>query len=318
MHISVAMCTFNGARYLREQLRSIQTQTLPADELVVCDDGSTDQTENILKSFAGAVPFPVRLFANPQKLGPARNFERAIGLCRGELIALSDQDDSWEPEKLARLAGILDADPTLGGVFSDARLMNENSAASGGSLWGRLRYRPPSDSLHVEHSLAEWLLKFNVVTGATLMIRASTREFVLPIPDGWMHDGWIAWMLLLHSGIAAADEPLTSYRIHSAQHAGVSRESLRARVHTARQTGRRECLQTQRQFQALRKHLVEHRCRGSEALLMDVEQKINHLRYRLNLPSNWLWRGYQVASAWKEYQRFDKGVLTMLKDLLVS
>src|SRR5882762_9087557 len=100
MKISIAMCTYNGARYLREQLDSIAAQTRPPSELIVCDDNSLDETREIVAGFAASAPFPVRLGVNEQNLGSIRNFERAIKLCEGDLIALSDQDDVWLPEKL--------------------------------------------------------------------------------------------------------------------------------------------------------------------------------------------------------------------------
>src|ERR1700761_4532631 len=98
--ISVALCTFNGELFLRQQLASIQQQTRLPDELLVCDDGSSDQTLTIVREFAASAPFPVKLFENEQNLGFAANFERAIRLCEGSLIALCDQDDIWYPTRL--------------------------------------------------------------------------------------------------------------------------------------------------------------------------------------------------------------------------
>ncbi|MBC7931137.1 MAG: glycosyltransferase, partial [Rubrivivax sp.] len=95
--LSIAMCTYDGGRYLAEQLASIAAQTRAPDELVVCDDRSRDETTSIVRRFAETAPFPVRLYVNEQNLGSTRNFEKAIGLCEGELIALSDQDDVWLP-----------------------------------------------------------------------------------------------------------------------------------------------------------------------------------------------------------------------------
>src|SRR3954470_17842517 len=94
---SVAMCTYNGARFLGEQLASVAAQTRPPDELVVCDDRSTDETASLVRDFAAAAPFRVRLHVNERNLGSTRNFERAVSLCEGDLIALSDQDDEWLP-----------------------------------------------------------------------------------------------------------------------------------------------------------------------------------------------------------------------------
>src|SRR5271168_1256902 len=97
MRVSVAMCTYNGAAYLEEQLESLALQSFPPEELVVCDDVSTDATPQILDDFARRAPFSVRIVKNSANVGYRRNFEQAIGLCQGEVIALSDQDDFWYP-----------------------------------------------------------------------------------------------------------------------------------------------------------------------------------------------------------------------------
>jgi len=91
--ISIALCTYNGEAYLSDQLASIVKQTQQPDELIACDDGSTDNTLQILDQFSGEAPFPVRVYLNQQRLGPTKNFEKAISLCSGDFIFLSDQDD---------------------------------------------------------------------------------------------------------------------------------------------------------------------------------------------------------------------------------
>jgi len=98
--ISVAMATFNGARYLGEQLTSLSSQTVKPLELVVCDDGSTDETAAILQSFSALAPFTVRVFKNAERLGYQQNFIKAASLCKGSLIAFCDQDDIWNDDKL--------------------------------------------------------------------------------------------------------------------------------------------------------------------------------------------------------------------------
>ncbi len=100
--ISIALCTYNGERFLNQQLASMAQQTRLPDELVVCDDRSTDRTLTMVREFAASAPYPVRIFQNEQNLGFAANFERAIRLCQGNLIALSDQDDIWYPIRLQR------------------------------------------------------------------------------------------------------------------------------------------------------------------------------------------------------------------------
>jgi len=91
--ISVAMFMFNGSRFVVEQLTSIAAQTRSPDELRICDDCSSDETTEVVAAFARTVPFPVYLQVNKQNLALTQNFERAISLCKGDLIALSGQDD---------------------------------------------------------------------------------------------------------------------------------------------------------------------------------------------------------------------------------
>ncbi len=318
MRLSVAMCTYNGARYLEEQLDSIRSQTRLPDELIVCDDRSSDQTIAIVSSFASAAPFPVNLVVNDQNLGPSQNFEKALSLCKGDLIALCDQDDYWFPQKLLRQSSILEQDVTVGGVFSDAFLMDGASMRDASRLWHRVGFRlRRHEERHIERTLIERMFKGSVVTGATLMIRAEARNFVLPIAEGWMHDGWIAWMLALYSGIAAVAEPLIAYRIHDAQAAGVRPGLLKARIDDAFRLGRSDCLLTASQFEQLRNRWIRNPGEDFAWRLLRMEEKILHLQNRMRLPDNFIRRLYCVLKAYDQYQLFDNGATTMCKDLLV-
>lgn len=112
MNISVAMATYNGERFIREQLDSLAAQARLPDELVVTDDGSTDATMRILDEFARQAPFAVRIYRNESRLGFADNFLRAAALCTGDWVAFCDQDDIWLPNKLERCAREL-SDPSV-------------------------------------------------------------------------------------------------------------------------------------------------------------------------------------------------------------
>ena len=104
---SVALCSYNGAKFILEQLDSIAAQTRTPDELVICDDGSCDATIAEVANFASRASFPVRVHVNEAVLGPTKNFERAIALSGGDVIALCDQDDVWHSDKLARFEALL-------------------------------------------------------------------------------------------------------------------------------------------------------------------------------------------------------------------
>ena len=90
MKVSVAMCTYNGHQYIKEQLLSILEQTIPIDEIIICDDGSKDATIQIIIEYMNAYPGVIKLIKNSQNLGYTKNFEKAICLCSGDIIFLAD------------------------------------------------------------------------------------------------------------------------------------------------------------------------------------------------------------------------------------
>jgi glycosyltransferase involved in cell wall biosynthesis len=220
MDISVAMCTYNGSKFLAEQLNSIREQTKLPLELVICDDDSTDATPRIVHAFALDAPFPVRFFRNQATLGSTRNFEKAINLCTGQAIALCDQDDIWQPNKLERLAGVLDSEPQVGGVCSNAFLMDETSEYFPDSLWERRNFTPRMQAAFQRNS-ARQLLQYNAATGATFVFRSEFVKLVTPIPPEWVHDAWVALLVATQSRVQLVHERLISYRIHPAQQIGV-------------------------------------------------------------------------------------------------
>ncbi len=105
--ISIAMATYDGERYLPEMLESLANQTRPPDELVVRDDGSSDRTLDVVHDFAARAPFEVRVVPSDGRLGYAQNFVAASRACTGDLLFFADQDDSWRPEKLETVAGVV-------------------------------------------------------------------------------------------------------------------------------------------------------------------------------------------------------------------
>jgi glycosyltransferase involved in cell wall biosynthesis len=249
--VSVAMCTCNGAAYVGEQLRSFASQSLLPGELVVSDDGSTDATLDIVREFARTAPFDVRIRRNEVRVGAARNFGNAIGLLEGEFLFLSDQDDVWRPGKLERMVAELDAGTDVGLVFSDAALVDSNGAALGRSFWGSLGFGPSEQSAFREGRAFELLLRRNVVAGMSMGFRSRFRDRVLPVPEGWVHDAWIALVISASSSARPVAEELVEYRQHGAQQIGARRETWLDKVRKRRSAGRGAHVVRAAMYQAL-------------------------------------------------------------------
>ncbi|MBA7582213.1 hypothetical protein ES708_24137 [subsurface metagenome] len=221
--ISIAMCTFNGADYLQEQLVSIVKQTRLPDELVVCDDGSTDSTLQILGEFEKDAPFSVRIYCNKIRLGATKNFEKAITLCKGEIIALCDQDDIWLPQKIKKIVETFKKNPDTGYIFSNALVIDEKLNSIDGTLWDYVSFTANRRRKFEQGNQIEVLVERSVVTGATMALCKTKTNWILPIPEKWVHDKWIALLASAaeEKGIFI-EEPLIKYRLHSKQSIGIN------------------------------------------------------------------------------------------------
>ena len=220
MTISIALCTYNGEFFLTEQLKSISEQTRLPDELVVCDDRSSDRTLQILHEFAASAPFPVRIVLNESNLGSTKNFEKAISLCGGDIIALSDQDDVWLPYKLARTEEEFKKSASTGAVFTNADVVDADLHPLGFSLWESESFGPPIRKAFEKGNPFLLLLRRNIVTGATMAFRSEFRNLVLPISRYWIHDAWIALLICSAAKISFIDEKLILYRQHATNQIG--------------------------------------------------------------------------------------------------
>jgi len=220
--VSIAMCTYNGTRYIQEQLDSIATQTRLPDELVVCDDRSSDSTIEILKAFMSKVSFPVHLYVNEENLGLCKNREKTISLCTGDIIVLSDWDDVWKPDKIEKILVVFAENLEAGYVFSNAELVDESLIPLGTTLWESKGFNSLLEEYSHPDNQVRILLKQNLVWGATLAFRSSIKNIVLPIsPFYYMEDAWIALLASCAGfyGIPLSDS-LLYYRQHPTQLAG--------------------------------------------------------------------------------------------------
>lgn len=208
--ISIAMATYNGEKFLKKQLDSIYTQTYTNIEVVVTDDCSTDRTVDILKEYQEN--HGLKYYVNDQNLGFVKNFEKAISLCRGEYITLSDQDDIWLPIKIKELITHIGNNLL---IHSDAYLIDESSNIFSNS------YEKYSRKMVNPTSLIDTVIN-GYITGCTCMFSKRLLKDILPFPQNlYVHDKWIGCNAFYHNKIVYYDKPLIKYRQHAGNFIGV-------------------------------------------------------------------------------------------------
>ena len=209
--ISVVMTTYNGEQFLEQQINSVLLQTLQPSEIIVCDDGSTDDTVKILERFSQHPGFT--FYRNETRLGVVENFKKAVSFTTaGNYIALCDQDDIWLPEKLERsLSTLLQIeDPLLPSmVYSDLILIDDHNKIISHSVITELGH-------HKYRHCLETLLFVNFVLGCTILMNPKMKEFFADIPNNntYHHDAWIALIAFTFGRIAMLDHPYIKYRKH--------------------------------------------------------------------------------------------------------
>jgi glycosyltransferase involved in cell wall biosynthesis len=199
--ISIALCTYNGEKYLKEQLDSIIDQTYRNLEIIIVDDCSLDSTFGIIKKYAGADK-RIKYYQNEVNLGYNKNFERAIGLATGDYISISDQDDIWMLDKIEILLENL-KDNWL--VFSNSEFMEEDSTNS----------HPLLNNFSIEGKDYRMMLFTNYVAGHSLLFKREFLAYLLPFPEYGFYDWWMSFVAFYHHKMAYVDKVLTRYRKHS-------------------------------------------------------------------------------------------------------
>lgn len=208
--ISVALCTYNGEDYLKEQLLSILNQTIRVDEIVICDDCSKDDTVLIIKEFIEKYPNLIRFYQNDVNLGYRKNFDKCYRLCKGEYVFSCDQDDIWNNNKVEKIINAFYEKTVL--VFTNATLIDKNSNNIGKSLWDYLgiNYNTISNTEEFKKAIKQ---RF-IVTGATMAFRKSMYDQMEVCGYTCEHDALIAYAAPIFGEVVAINEELTKYRRH--------------------------------------------------------------------------------------------------------
>lgn len=316
------MCTRNGEPHVREQILSILDQVPPPREVVVGDDASTDGTLAVIRDAVerhrAAHPesrTSVRLIERGAPLGVVRNFESTIRDCVGSLVALSDQDDVWPAGRLARLVPLFD-DPAVSLVHTDARLIDAGGRDTGARLLAVLEAAPEERLALVRGDAFRVLLRRNLVTGATVLLRRELAEASMPFPDSWVHDEWLAMMSAVEQGLRLVPEPWLDYRQHSGNAIGASEVTWSRRWERLREPRDERAPRLIARAAALVEHL--ERAGADEAILADARGKLEHESDRGRLPRARALRIPRVigGALRGRYRRYSRGALDVVRDLV--
>lgn len=311
---SIAVCTYNGERFLQEQLDSLLSQTRLPDQIVIRDDVSGDRTVEILRAFvpvAEALGISVDLQVNARNVGYRCNFDGALRACTGEVIFLCDQDDVWHADKLARMCAEFEMRPGLLALHTNARLIDGGGKVLPRSLFRSLKVGTREVRQMHQGAGLTLLFKRDMVTGATMAFRHIVLADALPLPEsGWVHDAWIVTLAAMRGDVDTLDFPLVDYRLHDSNQLGLGgNDPLRPAER------RQQHLQQDLSADLLTRAQQLHLPASIRAL---IKQKQQHITNRANLP---LSRFRRIPVVLEElfagnYQRFGRGVLSAAVDLI--
>lgn len=209
VQISIAMATFNGEKFLRQQLDSIQSQTFKDYELIIGDDCSSDHTLDILKEYAAKDP-RIQIIVNKTNLGFKKNFENILSKCTGAYIAFCDQDDIWENNHLEFLYFHINQYDCIG---CNANFINEHEKSLNTSMMDFLK-------IHDIPKSTDAFLKFelfaNMIQGSASLFTHDLVSKALPFPRNIkFHDYWLALNACTRKGCVYYNKSILSYRRHS-------------------------------------------------------------------------------------------------------
>ncbi len=212
--VSILLNSYNGEKFIAQQIQSIISQTFTDYELLVYDDCSKDSTISIVKKIVGNDP-RVKIFKNPKNLGLIESFKNGLTMLTGKYICLADNDNFWLSTRLQREVDYLNLHTDVDMIFHDSFVSDQNLAVNICSFTRSLKGNFLSIASFDVHNLSlENLIDYNQVTGISLMFRKELIPKVRQIPEGDMHDNWIAKLTAADSQIGYIDEPLIIYRQH--------------------------------------------------------------------------------------------------------
>lgn len=302
MKVSVALCTYNGELYIADQLYSITAQTHPVDEIILCDDGSSDSTLTIARQIQEQGS-PIQIHCNTQRLGFVANFAKAIQTCTGDIIFLCDQDDLWKEDKVALMLTYFQSNPKLLLIFSDGELINETGNSLNCRLWQALPYPPKKMPSFID------LLNHDLITGAACAFRRELITHALPFPAHWIHDAWLGIIASALGQIEAIPTTLIAYRQHNNNQIGLRPPTFKQKIQKVFYLMTTAHLDISEKYQPLLTYIPP-----SHPQYFHILGKIRHLKNRQT--------GWRIIGIIKEtlnggYSHYANGWQSIIRDIIL-
>lgn len=315
--ISVAMCTYNGEKYLLEQLESIAAQTIKPAELVVCDDGSTDQTVKILHKFAASAPFPVTIHINQERLGVGRNFFKAIRLCTSDWVVLCDQDDVWLPDRIAVFEKGISIFGEAKLLLTDGILVDEHLRSTRKTVFSAFNLSKEEINWINSGKAELALIRHVFVTGAGMAV---SRKMIEKLPEpsvNFLHDEWLAWLACPF--LRVIEQSTFLYRQHHEQQTGIDGSFLAPlrRALTPRQGSTMTIAQGIIRTLETKTAISQLPATRTSLVINLLDEKLEFLNMRAALPDNRLSRVFRIffKIGIFRYLKLSSGIKTIVKDV---
>ncbi len=320
MKISVAMCTYNGEKYISEQINSILSQTVLPDEIIICDDGSTDNTIEIINKLNNP---RIKLQLNPVNLGITRNFEQAIKMCSGDIIFLSDQDDVWMKNKIETIIEAFSNNPEAYMVFTDGYLTDKNlQPYSTWSMW-------ESSGFNSQEFNLDMLLLRTIVAGSTMAIKKEALELILPLSPNVTHDDWIALILTYFNRTSPINKKLIYYRLNKEEQIDMVECKIKpafeakARKNSIIAQFREKLLESKQKLTGIKNYTpILQFLNARLSVLMELpvaepylmlNDYIEHLERRSTLPKNKISRWKAISKEMPRYLRYENRIAAIVE-----
>lgn len=223
--VDILLATYNGEKYIKEQVESILNQTYENIQIIISDDCSTDNTRQVLKEYENNEK--IKIFYQEKNLGYVKNFEFLLKQVKSNLYMLSDQDDVWKKEKVEKSVEKIESEK-LDLVFGDLEVVDENL---------NTLYKSYNRYMHLIHKIKKYQKDYrlqylyNCMTGCTIISRKNWIDKVLPFPTNskyMIHDYWLGLVIALNGKVGYIEEPYILYRQHRKNQVGSKKASKTA------------------------------------------------------------------------------------------